>query len=103
MQNRGTRQSVYHSAGCFKMNYYVYILRCSDGTLYTGISSDPGRRLMEHNSGRGAKYTRSRRPCSLIYEEIAINRSAALKREYAIKQLSREKKLALAESAGEQL
>jgi len=75
--------------------YYVYILRCSDGSLYTGITTDPERRLEEHNSGTGAKYTRCRRPVSMVYTETAENRSEASKREAAIKALSRAQKLAL--------
>lgn len=75
--------------------YFVYILMCSDGSLYTGISPDPERRLREHNSGKGAKYTRSRRPVIMVYKETADDRSAAQKRESEIKGLSREQKLAL--------
>ena len=77
-------------------SWYVYIVRCSDNTLYTGISTDPAARLAEHNSGQnGAKYTRTRRPVTLVYTEQAQSRSAALKREIAIKRLSRQAKLAL--------
>ena len=79
-------------------SWYVYIVRCSDNTLYTGISTDPAGRLTEHNSGpNGAKYTRARRPVILVYTEQAESRSAALKREIAIKRLSRQAKLALIE------
>jgi len=78
------------------MQYYVYIVRCNDGTLYTGITTDLKRRLYEHNnSDRGAKYTKIRRPVHLVYEEIFQDRSSASKREYAIKQLTRKEKLAL--------
>ncbi len=78
------------------MQYYVYIVRCNDGTLYTGITTDLKRRLYEHNhSDRGAKYTKVRRPVSLVYEEICQDRSSASKREYAIKQFSRKEKLLL--------
>ncbi len=77
-------------------SWYIYIVRCSDDTLYTGISTDPAMRVSEHNSGQNAaKYTRSRRPVSLVYTEPAASRSAALKREIAIKRLSRQAKLAL--------
>jgi putative endonuclease len=77
-------------------NWYVYIVRCRDNTLYTGISTDPTARLTEHNSGpNGAKYTRARRPVTLVYTEQVLSRSAALKRELAIKRLSRQAKLAL--------
>lgn len=77
-------------------SWYVYIVRCGDNTLYTGISTDPSARLTEHNSGQnGAKYTRARRPVILVYTEQAESRSAALKREIAIKRLSRQAKLSL--------
>ncbi len=75
--------------------WYVYILRCRDDTLYTGITDDISRRLAVHNSGKGAKYTRSRTPVALCYQEEAESYSAALRREYAIKQLTRREKLAL--------
>ena len=74
------------------MAFYCYILECSDGTYYTGWSTDPERRLREHNSGRGARYTRSRRPVRLVYLEELPDKSAALKRERAIKALSASKK-----------
>ena len=74
-------------------DWYVYIVRCSDDSLYTGISTDPRAREKEHNEGRAAaKYTRARRPVSLVYIEVMPSRSEALKREHAIKRLSREKK-----------
>lgn len=76
--------------------WYVYIVQCCDATLYTGISTNPETRVAEHNSGQNAaKYTRARRPVSLLYTEPAASRSAALKREIAIKRLSRQAKLAL--------
>lgn len=76
--------------------YSVYILRCSDETLYTGISLDPSKRVSEHNtSPKGAKYTRSRRPVKLVYQEGCGTKSDALKREAAIKKLSRIQKEAL--------
>ena len=75
--------------------YYVYIVRCADGTLYTGCTTDPERRIRVHNQGQGAKYTRSRLPVVLVYSEPAENRSAALRRERAIKALTRAEKLAL--------
>lgn len=76
--------------------WYVYIVRCRDNTLYTGITTDPEARVVEHNSGQNAaKYTRARRPVKLLYTEPAVSRSAALKREMAIKRLSRQAKLAL--------
>lgn len=73
----------------------VYILECGDGTLYTGITDDLERRLKAHAEGRGAKYTRGRAPLKLRYREEAEDKSAALKREYAIKRLRRCEKLAL--------
>ena len=78
--------------------WYVYMLRCADGTLYTGIATDVKRRVAEHNDegGRlGARYTRARRPVELVYQEPAANRSEAGKREYQVKQLPREEKQAL--------
>ncbi len=77
------------------MTYWVYILRCADGTLYTGCTNDLSRRLAAHNAGKGAKYTRSRRPVELVYREEVPDKSAALRRETAIKGLSRGEKLAL--------
>ena len=75
--------------------WYVYVLRCGDGTLYTGTTDDVARRLAAHRAGKGAKYTRGRVPLELLYTEQCPDRSAALRREYAIKQLSREEKLHL--------
>lgn len=81
------------------MSYFVYILECSDQTLYTGITTDLKKRLDEHNgSDKGAKYTRVRRPVKIVYTEEAENRSLASKREYAIKKLTRMKKLELINS-----
>lgn len=77
--------------------WYVYILRCNDGSLYTGSTDDVQRRLAVHNSGKGAKYTRGRRPVELVYSEELENCSSALKREYAIKQLTRQEKMQLIE------
>ena len=73
-------------------NWYVYILRCGDGTLYTGTTNDVPRRLQMHRSGRGAKYTRGRQPLELVYTEVCKDHSQALKREWQIKQLSRAEK-----------
>ena len=75
--------------------WFVYILRCGDDTLYTGITDDLPHRLEMHRTGKGAKYTRGRGPVKLCYSEEQESYSAALKREYAIKQLSRADKLAL--------
>ena len=78
------------------MLYFVYILECNDGSLYTGIAKDVEKRLIEHNtSDKGAKYTKVRRPVKLVYKEASENRSSASKREYAIKKLTRLKKLQL--------
>lgn len=74
------------------MSWSVYIVRCADESLYTGISTDVARRIGEHNDGTGAAYTRSRRPVTLAWSEPAPSRSAALKREAQIKKLPREKK-----------
>ena len=82
------------------MGWTVYILRCGDGTLYTGCTNDLPRRLKAHQSGKGAKYTRSRPPVVLAYQEEVPDKSAALRREIAIKRLRREKKLALIEKGG---
>lgn len=78
---------------------WVYIVRCSDGTLYTGWSTDPETRAKCHNSGHGAKYTKSRLPVELVYSEQLENKSLALKREWEIKRMSRAKKLCLIEKA----
>lgn len=77
--------------------YYVYILRCGDGTLYTGYARDPQKRMQTHNAGRGAKYTRARLPVKLLYTECFSSRSEAQQREAQIKQLSRMQKLLLIE------
>ena len=77
------------------MSFYVYILRCADGTLYTGYTDDPERRARVHNAGKGAKYTRSRLPVELVYREALEDKSAALRREREIKKLTRAQKLAL--------
>ena len=79
------------------MGWVVYILRCGDGTLYTGCTNDLPHRLEAHRGGRGAKYTRSRLPVELAYQEEAADRPAALRREAAIKRLTRQEKLKLIE------
>ncbi len=76
-------------------NWIVYILKCSDGTFYTGVTNDLDKRIEQHNKGKGAKYTRSRLPVEIVYQEHAPDKGIALKREYAIKQLSRDEKLQL--------
>ena len=75
--------------------WYLYILRCGDGTLYTGITDDVPRRLAAHAAGRGAKYTRGRGPLTLLYTETQPDHAAALRREWAVKKLPRAEKLAL--------
>ena len=77
--------------------WYIYMLACADGTLYTGITTDPARRVAEHNGNGapGARYTRSRRPVELVYVEAAAGRAEATWREAAIKRLDRARKLAL--------
>ena len=77
------------------VQWYVYILQCSDGSLYTGATDNLDKRVRVHNSGQGAKYTRGRTPVVLRYSESCRDRSSALKREYQIKQLSRLEKIAL--------
>jgi putative endonuclease len=78
----------------------VYVVHCADGTLYTGIARDAVRRVREHNSGGrlAASYTRGRRPVVLVYQEAAVTRSEALRREYQIKHLSRQDKVRLLEA-----
>lgn len=84
--------------------WYVYMLHCADGSLYTGVTTDTERRVNEHNQSDklGAKYTRARRPVSLVYREPCENRSEACKREVQIKALPRAAKLKLLQSAGAQ-
>jgi putative endonuclease len=76
--------------------WYVYIVRCADRTLYTGVARDLSSRIEAHNAGRGAKYTRARLPVKLIYQEAVADRSAAQRREHEIKRLSRDEKRVLA-------
>ncbi|MBU1727316.1 MAG: GIY-YIG nuclease family protein [Candidatus Omnitrophica bacterium] len=77
------------------MLWHVYIIECSDGKLYTGITSDLKRRIKEHNSGNGCRFTRCRTPVTLVYKEDLPTRSEALKREARIKHLARTKKCKL--------
>lgn len=78
--------------------YYCYMVECVDGTFYTGWTTDPERRVIEHNEGRGALYTKWRRPVKLIYLEEVPDRSAAQRREFAIKKLTRDKKFDLVQN-----
>jgi putative endonuclease len=80
--------------------WWVYVVRCADGSLYTGIARDPARRIGAHNDGRGARYTRARRPVTLVFLEPASDRPAALRREAAIKRLPAAAKRALVAAAG---
>jgi len=91
--------------GCYVKNKWkVYIVECSDGSYYTGITTDTKRRLLEHNySFKSAKYTRSRRPVKLIYEEVSNDRSSASKREYEIKKMKRKQKILLVKSEKNEL
>jgi len=75
--------------------WFVYVLRCADGTFYTGITKDLSRRCRQHNDGKAARYTRSRRPTRLVYQEPQPDQAAALRREAAIKALSRREKATL--------
>ena len=80
-----------------EQTWKLYILRCRDGSLYTGITTDVEKRYAAHNTGKGAKYTRGRRPLELVYEEECGDHSAALKRELEIKAMTREEKIKLIE------
>ena len=79
--------------------WYVYIIECSDAKLYTGITTDIERRVKEHSEGKGGRFTRFRTPVKIVYNQQVANRSAALKREAAIKKLSRDEKLLLISAA----
>ena len=81
------------------MSWLVYVLRCADDTLYTGITNDMDKRFAKHEAGTAAKYTQNRGPFEIVYTENCDDRSVASKREYAIKQLSRSEKLSLIESS----
>jgi putative endonuclease len=80
-------------------SHYVYVLRCADDTLYTGYTTDPARRVAEHDAGEGAKYTRGRTPVELVHVERFDTKSGAMSREYAVKQLSRPEKESLVTGA----
>ena len=80
--------------------WYVYIIQCKDGKLYTGITNDLNRRLTEHNSGHGGRFTKFRKPVKLVYYQEALDKSTALKREIEIKKLNRNEKLSLVRSFG---
>jgi predicted GIY-YIG superfamily endonuclease len=86
MKAKGINPSPAHAV------WSLYILRCCDGTLYTGVSNDIDRRFLSHQEGKASRYTRTRRPVALVYREECGSRSAALSRECAVKTLSRKKK-----------
>ena len=96
-QNQHTPQGGIKACSNQQSEWFVYLLCCADNTLYCGVTTDLTKRLRQHNGELvgGAKYTKVRQPCILVYSERAVNRSIACKREYEIKQLSREKKLIL--------
>jgi putative endonuclease len=87
-------------AGPGASDWYVYVARCADETLYTGIARDPEARITQHNAGRGAAYTRARRPVVLVYREPAADRGAALRREAAIKRMNAADKRRMIRTAG---
>lgn len=91
MQKKDRRPRIKPSSG----PWFVYIVRCGDGTLYTGITMDVSRRCQQHNAGTASRYTRSRRPVRLGYQEARPSQSSALKREATIKAMTRREKLAL--------
>ena len=76
-------------------SWFVYVLRCADGSLYAGITKDMSRRCQQHNAGSASRYTRSRRPVELVYQQARPSQSSALKREAEIKAMTRRKKLAI--------
>jgi putative endonuclease len=82
-------------SGPTSTEWHIYVVRCADRTLYTGIARDLQARITQHNTGRGAKYTRSRRPVTLVYQEAAADRSTALRREHEIKRMAPQAKRAL--------
>jgi putative endonuclease len=79
------------------MTYYCYMVECADGSFYTGWTTEPTRRVKQHNAGRGARYTRLHRPVRLVYLEEQPDRTAAMRREIAIKSLSHDKKAKMAQ------
>lgn len=95
MAKRGKAQASGNRRSETATGWAVYMVRCSDGSLYTGCTNDLEARVARHNAGKGASYTRSRRPVTLVFQERAEDRSAALKREAALKKLTRAEKLRL--------
>ncbi|MBI3610578.1 MAG: GIY-YIG nuclease family protein [Nitrospirae bacterium] len=92
-----TREEPIRSSPGKDGSWVLYILRCSDGSFYAGITNDLERRLNQHRNGRASRYTRSRRPVGIVYHESCANRSHALKREFTVKALSRKEKEKLVE------
>ncbi len=88
----GMSKSPHKTTRSRSVRWYLYLMACSDGTFYTGITTDLARRLSEHNNGTASRYTRSRLPVKLIYQERCQNKSSALKKECEIKALSRKEK-----------
>jgi putative endonuclease len=84
-----------------KMPGYVYIVRCRDGTFYTGWTNDLEKRLNAHNEGRGGRYTRARRPVALVYSEVLPSKNEAMSREWAIKKMTRAAKQRLADGSSQ--
>ncbi len=100
MEERCKKESLPDNPDNTDKGHYTYIVMCSDNTLYTGYTVDLSRRLREHNSGSGARYTRGRTPVKLVYSESFSTQSEAQKREHEIKQMSRQEKASLAVSEG---
>ncbi|MBL4907633.1 MAG: GIY-YIG nuclease family protein [Sneathiella sp.] len=82
------------------MNWILYILKCGDGSLYTGITNDLTKRVLAHENGTGAKYTKGRQPFTVVYQEKCTDRSSASKRELLVKKLNKKRKLDLIQSQG---
>lgn len=97
-ENRGSARTPSENPDMAE-SWFVYILRCADGSLYTGITNDLNRRCQQHNEGKGARYTRSRCPVVLVYHEVMATKSQALRREAEIKALDRRQKDALVRRA----
>ncbi|CAJ1004624.1 MULTISPECIES: GIY-YIG nuclease family protein [Bacillales] len=97
---KNCRKSISESEIPSHKSHFVYILRCVDGTYYTGYATELARRIREHNEGRGAKYTRGRGPVELMYWEEGTDRSWGIRREEAIKRLTRSQKEELIEEGG---
>lgn len=88
-----------HNLRMIQRKWFVYIVQCADGTLYTGTTPDVEKRIAAHNAGTGAKYTRQRLPVQLMFTESCVDKSTALKREFVLKKMTRADKFALIETA----